>query len=56
VLRKKQTHVSFLHVYHHMNMVFTTWTFLRFIKGKFKLHKHNHIIFYLIVNRLKKKK
>ncbi|XP_015373451.1 PREDICTED: elongation of very long chain fatty acids protein 4-like, partial [Diuraphis noxia] len=32
VLRKKQSHVSFLHVYHHVNMVVTTWTFLRFIK------------------------
>lgn len=36
VLRKKQSHVSFLHVYHHMNMVVTSWTFLRFIKGKIK--------------------
>uniref|UniRef100_A0A2S2P5M5 Elongation of very long chain fatty acids protein n=1 Tax=Schizaphis graminum TaxID=13262 RepID=A0A2S2P5M5_SCHGA len=34
VLRKKQSHVSFLHVYHHVNMVVTTWTFLRFIKGQ----------------------
>lgn len=33
VLRKKQSHVTFLHVYHHMNMVVTTWIFLRFIKG-----------------------
>ncbi|VVC28055.1 ELO family, conserved site,ELO family [Cinara cedri] len=32
VLRKKQTHVSFLHVYHHVNMVITIWTFLKFIK------------------------
>lgn len=34
VLRKKQSHVSFLHVYHHMNMLITTWIFLRFIKGQ----------------------
>ncbi|XP_025416892.1 elongation of very long chain fatty acids protein 4-like [Sipha flava] len=34
VLRKKQSHVSFLHVYHHVNMVVTTWIFLRFIKGQ----------------------
>ncbi|KAL5243377.1 hypothetical protein ACI65C_010787 [Semiaphis heraclei] len=34
VLRKKQSHISFLHVYHHVNMVVTSWTFLRFIKGQ----------------------
>ncbi|XP_050440915.1 elongation of very long chain fatty acids protein 4-like [Adelges cooleyi] len=34
VLRKKQSHVSFLHVYHHVNMVITTWTYLRFFKGQ----------------------
>ncbi|XP_025193398.1 elongation of very long chain fatty acids protein 4-like [Melanaphis sacchari] len=34
VLRKKQSHVSFLHVYHHVNMVITAWTFLRFIKSQ----------------------
>ncbi|XP_050520260.1 elongation of very long chain fatty acids protein 4-like [Daktulosphaira vitifoliae] len=33
VLRKKQSHVSFLHVYHHVNMVITTWTYFRFFKG-----------------------
>lgn len=34
VLRKKQSQVTFLHVYHHVNMVFTTWAYLRFIKGE----------------------
>lgn len=34
VLRKKDSHVTFLHVYHHVNMVITTWTFVRFIKGE----------------------
>ncbi|VVC28061.1 Hypothetical protein CINCED_3A005010 [Cinara cedri] len=34
VLRKKQSHVSFLHVYHHVNMVITCWAYLRFIKGE----------------------
>ncbi|XP_050425914.1 elongation of very long chain fatty acids protein 4-like [Adelges cooleyi] len=34
VLRKKQAHVSFLHVYHHTNMVITCWAYLRFIKGE----------------------
>ncbi|XP_050520258.1 elongation of very long chain fatty acids protein 4-like [Daktulosphaira vitifoliae] len=33
VLRKKQSHISFLHVYHHMNMVITSWIFLRYIKA-----------------------
>lgn len=33
VLRKKQSQVTFLHVYHHVNVVFSTWAYLRFIKG-----------------------
>ncbi|XP_050520263.1 elongation of very long chain fatty acids protein AAEL008004-like [Daktulosphaira vitifoliae] len=33
VLRKKQSHVTFLHTYHHVNMVITTWAHLRYIKG-----------------------
>lgn len=34
VLRKKQSHVSFLHVYHHSMMVFTTWACLRYFKSE----------------------
>ena len=34
VLRKKQSHVTFLHVYHHTNMVLSTWIYLKYIKGK----------------------
>uniref|UniRef100_A0A2S2QJ31 Elongation of very long chain fatty acids protein n=1 Tax=Sipha flava TaxID=143950 RepID=A0A2S2QJ31_9HEMI len=34
VLRKKQCQVTFLHVYHHSNMVITCWAYLRFIKGE----------------------
>ncbi|XP_015364617.1 PREDICTED: elongation of very long chain fatty acids protein AAEL008004-like [Diuraphis noxia] len=34
VLRKKQSQVTFLHVYHHSNMVITCWAYLRFIKGE----------------------
>jgi hypothetical protein len=30
VLRKKQNHVSFLHVYHHSNMVLMTWIFSKY--------------------------
>ncbi|XP_054274092.1 elongation of very long chain fatty acids protein 4-like isoform X2 [Macrosteles quadrilineatus] len=33
VLRKKQTQVSFLHVYHHTNMVIFTWAFLKYVRG-----------------------
>uniref|UniRef100_A0A182MNY9 Elongation of very long chain fatty acids protein n=1 Tax=Anopheles culicifacies TaxID=139723 RepID=A0A182MNY9_9DIPT len=33
VLRKKQSHVSFLHVYHHSFMVLTTYCALVFIPG-----------------------
>ncbi|VVC28062.1 ELO family,ELO family, conserved site [Cinara cedri] len=34
VLRKKQSQVTFLHVYHHVNMAFTAWFHLRFIKSE----------------------
>ncbi|KAL4130707.1 hypothetical protein QTP88_008105 [Uroleucon formosanum] len=34
VLKKKQTHISFLHVYHHVNMVITCFVHLRFIKSE----------------------
>lgn len=34
VLRKKQSQVTFLHVYHHFLMVFFTWMFLRFFPGE----------------------
>jgi len=34
VLRKKDNQVTFLHVYHHSNMVITCWAFLKFIKGE----------------------
>ncbi|XP_060852507.1 elongation of very long chain fatty acids protein 4-like [Rhopalosiphum padi] len=34
VLRKKQSHVSFLHVYHHTKMVISCWVHLRFFKSE----------------------
>ncbi|XP_065212276.1 very long chain fatty acid elongase 4-like isoform X2 [Planococcus citri] len=34
ILRKKQSHVTFLHVYHHANMVVSTWAYLKYIKGE----------------------
>ncbi|XP_050440796.1 elongation of very long chain fatty acids protein 7-like [Adelges cooleyi] len=34
ILRKKNSQVSLLHVYHHANMVITTWIQLRFYKGQ----------------------
>lgn len=34
VLRKKQSHISFLHVYHHANMVLFSWVYLKYIKGE----------------------
>ncbi|XP_054259425.1 elongation of very long chain fatty acids protein 7-like [Macrosteles quadrilineatus] len=33
VLRKKNSHITFLHVYHHAAMVFFPWFSLRFIKA-----------------------
>ncbi|XP_050520234.1 elongation of very long chain fatty acids protein AAEL008004-like [Daktulosphaira vitifoliae] len=32
VLRKKQSQVTFLHIYHHVNMVITCWFSLKYIK------------------------
>lgn len=34
VLKKKWSHITFLHVYHHLAMVITTWAYLKFIKGE----------------------
>ncbi|XP_014260831.1 elongation of very long chain fatty acids protein AAEL008004-like isoform X2 [Cimex lectularius] len=34
VLRKKQNQVSVLHVYHHSNMLVSTWAYLKFIRGE----------------------
>ncbi|KAL1116489.1 hypothetical protein AAG570_004961 [Ranatra chinensis] len=34
VLRKKQNQVTALHVYHHTNMVLSSWAFLKYVKGE----------------------
>nr|XP_018902304.1 PREDICTED: elongation of very long chain fatty acids protein 4-like [Bemisia tabaci] len=34
VLRKKQSQISFLHVYHHTQMVFIAWAYLKYLKGE----------------------
>ncbi|KAL1461877.1 hypothetical protein WDU94_013744 [Cyamophila willieti] len=34
VLRKKHSHVSFLHLYHHTAMVYMCWGYLRYFKGE----------------------
>lgn len=34
VLRKKQSHVTFLHVFHHMSMVFVVWFTLKYYPGQ----------------------
>lgn len=34
VLRKKQSHVSFLHVFHHCDAVIFTWAFLKYGAGE----------------------
>lgn len=33
VLRKKQSHVTFLHVHHHVTMVMIVWTFGKYFTG-----------------------
>ncbi|XP_075235915.1 very long chain fatty acid elongase 7-like [Lycorma delicatula] len=34
VLRKKQSQVTFLHVYHHANLAVSTWAYLKYVKGE----------------------
>ncbi|KAG8337165.1 elongation of very long chain fatty acids protein AAEL008004-like [Homalodisca vitripennis] len=34
VLRKKQSQVTFLHVYHHSNLAVSTWAYLKYVKGE----------------------
>lgn len=34
VLRKKNSHITFLHVYHHTTMIITGWSYLKYIKGE----------------------
>ncbi|KAF5298125.1 hypothetical protein FQA39_LY02549 [Lamprigera yunnana] len=34
VLRKKQSQVTFLHVYHHANTMFFSWVYLKFLPGE----------------------
>jgi hypothetical protein len=36
VLRKKQSQVTFLHVYHHTLLVVFAWVFLKYFFGKFR--------------------
>nr|XP_018902200.1 PREDICTED: elongation of very long chain fatty acids protein 7-like [Bemisia tabaci] len=34
VLRKKQSHITFLHVAHHVNMLVLSWAFLKYMKDE----------------------
>lgn len=34
VLRKKQSHITFLHVFHHVSMVFVVWFMLKYYPGQ----------------------
>ncbi|KAG8315471.1 hypothetical protein J6590_070196 [Homalodisca vitripennis] len=36
VLRKKDSHITFLHLYHHVSMVLFTWVSVKYIQGKCK--------------------
>lgn len=36
VLRKKQSHVTFLHVYHHLLVFSAAWFFCKYVDGKFQ--------------------
>lgn len=51
VLKKKQTHVSFLHVYHHAGMVMLAWMGLKYVGGGHSvfmgaLNSFVHVIMY----------
>ncbi|XP_046663130.1 elongation of very long chain fatty acids protein 4-like [Homalodisca vitripennis] len=51
VLRKKQSHVTYLHLYHHVAMVFFTWVSMRYIKAQqatppIILNNFVHIVMY----------
>ncbi|CAH0392168.1 unnamed protein product [Bemisia tabaci] len=35
VLRKKQSQVSFLHVYHHANMALVVWAYIKYSRGSY---------------------
>lgn len=52
VLKKKQTHVSFLHVYHHAGMVLLAWIGMKYVGGGHSvfmgtLNSFVHVIMYL---------
>lgn len=52
VLKKKQTHVSFLHVYHHAGMVLLSWMGLKYFSGGHSvfmgvINSFVHVIMYL---------
>lgn len=52
VLRKKQTHVSFLHVYHHIAIILFSWGALKYIPGQegmiiFTLNTFIHVIMWV---------
>ncbi|XP_075236593.1 very long chain fatty acid elongase 7-like [Lycorma delicatula] len=34
ILRKKQSHVTFLHVYHHASLVLVSWAYLKYVRGE----------------------
>lgn len=42
-MRKKEQHVSFLHVYHHGGMVAISWTAAKFLPG-------GHVVYVGIIN------
>lgn len=51
VLNKKQSHVSFLHVYHHAGMVMLTWIGMKYVGGGHSafmavLNSFVHVIMY----------
>lgn len=52
VLRKKQSHISFLHVYHHTKMVITCWLHMRFYKSNYKVFITN-VLFIRLLGSIK---
>lgn len=47
VLRKKESHVSFLHVYHHAIMVSLSYLAVVFVPGMRKFYRLNRSVLYI---------
>ncbi|XP_050524462.1 elongation of very long chain fatty acids protein 4-like isoform X2 [Daktulosphaira vitifoliae] len=52
VLRKKESHVTFLHLFHHMDMSFSMWIYLRIIKASLGPKMQKYLWWKIYLTRL----